>query len=99
MIMKQADVTLQNNQILVSGDIDFSNVMSVYEKSLPLLSAAAEPRIDFSQVTSSDSSGLALVIEWIKLAGQQQKRIHIIHLSDDLMSIAKAARVGHLISL
>jgi phospholipid transport system transporter-binding protein len=95
--MKNADITFQDNQFLVTGDLNFSNVMSIYQKSLLQLAKRPEFNFDFSSLQSSDSSGLALMIEWIKLAKQRNKPIVIKHLSPDLLSIAKAAGLDKII--
>ena len=81
------------------GELDFSNVMAVYRKSLLQLANCPEFNFDFSQLKSSDSSGLALVIEWIKLAKQKNKRVRIRHLSQDLLSIARVAGLDKIILL
>jgi phospholipid transport system transporter-binding protein len=91
--MNKADITLQGNQFHVSGDLNFANVMSIYQKSLSQVNQCSELIFDFSQLTSSNSAGLALIIEWIKLSKQISKPIHFNHLPDDIMSIAKAAGV------
>jgi phospholipid transport system transporter-binding protein len=93
MMQKFADITRQENKFLITGDLNFSNVMSVYEKSLPQLIKCPALVFDFSQLKSSDSAGLALIIEWIKLSKQQNKSIQFINLSNDIMSIAKAAGI------
>lgn len=88
-----ADITFKDNQFFISGDLDFSNVMSLYNKSLLTAPRCSDLQFDFSQLASSDSSGLALIIEWIKLAKKLNKPIHFSHLSEDIMSIAKAAGI------
>jgi len=90
---KMAGISFQNNQIQISGELDFYNVMSLYQKSMPQLQKCPELIFDFSAVKSSDSAGLALIIEWIKLSKQLKKSIHFTHLSSDIMSIAKAAGI------
>jgi phospholipid transport system transporter-binding protein len=97
MMQKTADIIFQNNKFLISGDLDFSNVMLVYAKSLPQLEASSAWEFDFSSLKSSDSSGLALIIEWLKLAKRSNKSIQFTHLSPDLISIAKAAGIDQLI--
>lgn len=97
MLQKYAGITFQENKFLVTGDLDFSNVMSVYAKSLPQLNDCPELEFDFSQLKSSDSSGLALIIEWLKFAKRYNKSIRFMHLSPDLMLIAKAAGIDQLI--
>lgn len=88
---KTANISMEGRQFFVAGDLHFSNVMPLYEKSLQSILACPELVFDFSQLKSSDSSGLALIVEWIKLAKQQNKPIQFLHLSQDIMSIAKAA--------
>lgn len=97
-MQKQADIIFQNNKFLVSGELDCANVMSVYKKSLPQLENCRALEFDFSQLKSSNSAGLALIIEWIKFARQRNKSIQFNHLSTDLMSIAKAAGIDRLIA-
>lgn len=99
MPLQAADILFKNNQFFLTGDLTFSNVMSVYEKSLPDLYKCLELRFDFSQLKSSDSSGLALIIEWIKFSKQQHRRIQFLHLSKDIMAIAKAAGIDALIPM
>lgn len=90
-MQKIANIVFNDNQFSVSGELGFSNVMSLYEQSLPQLERCAELNFDFSQVKSSDSSGLALIIEWMRFAKQHQRPIHFTHVSNEIMSIAKAA--------
>jgi phospholipid transport system transporter-binding protein len=92
-MQKIADITFQDNRFLLSGELDFFNVMSVYQKSLQPLNKSQEWIFDFSQLKSSDSAGLALIIEWIKLAKEASKPVQFKYLSEDILSLAKAAGV------
>lgn len=96
---KLADITFQDSQFFVSGELSFFNVMSVFQKSLPLLQQCKEFHFDFSGLTSSDSGGLALMLEWIKLAAKENKAIHFTHLSKDILSLVKAAGLDSLIPI
>lgn len=98
MIDKHADITFQNAVFSLSGDLNFANVMSVYAKSLPYINGCPTLAFDFAQVKSSDSSGLALVIEWVKCARKYQKAIQFKNLSADLISIATASGLDKLLS-
>jgi len=96
-MLKKADIIIQENQLVLSGDLDFSNVMSVYEKSLKLLDGCPDITVDFSKLASSDSSGLALMMEWEKLGKQDAKKVTFNQVSSKLTSIAKAAGIEGLI--
>lgn len=97
-MLKIADIILKDKTFFVSGDLNFANVMSVYEKSAPLILQSPELIFDFSQLKSSDSSGLALLAEWIKLSKSQNKSIQFMHLSESLLSVAKAASIDGMFS-
>jgi phospholipid transport system transporter-binding protein len=90
-MIKKADITFNNNTFLLMGELDFSNVMSVYKQSLPHFYHCPELTFDFSQVKDSNSAGLALIMEWIKLARRCEKPIRFNAISKDLMAIAKIA--------
>lgn len=96
-MQKNADITILNNRFIISGDLNFSNVMSVYTKSLQQFGQWPEVVFDFSQLKSSDSAGLALIIEWIKLSKRLHKTIRFKNLSAEIMSIAKAAGIDGML--
>lgn len=96
-IKRHADIALENQTLLVSGDMHVSNVMGLYAKSLPLLSQRAVWSFDFSRLQSSDSAGLALIVEWVKLAKQQQKTIQLQHLTHHLQSLARVAGLERVV--
>lgn len=96
---KSAEIFVKDHTFFISGDIDFYNVMSLYTKSLPYLTNANSLVFDFSELHSSDSTGLALIIEWIKFTKLQQKPIRIVNLPKKLISIAKLAGIDTLIDL
>jgi len=96
-MVNKADITLEQNQLQMSGELDFWNVMSIYKKSLSLLEASPELHFDFSRLKASDSAGLALIVEWIKLGKQLNKPVRFTHLSEDMMSIAKAAGIDGML--
>lgn len=95
---KIADIIFQNDCFFVSGELCFANVVSVYRKSLAELNKAASLNFDFSQLKFSDSSGLALLLEWTRFAKKNNKPILFAALSPELAQIAKTAGLEELIS-
>lgn len=96
-MQKEANISFKDNKLFLQGELNFSNVMFVYEKSLPTLTSSPQYIIDFSELKSTDSSGLALITEWIKLAKKHHKRIQFLHLPNDLLLIAKAAGMEQIL--
>ena len=96
-MQKRADIIFEHNQFFVSGDLDFSNVMLVYKKFLSQIKKETLLHFDFSKVTSSNSAGLALIIEWVKFASQHHQSIQLKNLPQQLLSIAKAAGLEEIL--
>lgn len=86
-------ITYHDNCLLVSGELNFETVVSLWEESLPLLANCPELCFDFSNITQSNSAGLALLLEWMKYAKQASKKITFSHLPMQLNSIASVAGV------
>src|SRR5687767_4653181 len=93
----QANITLSNERLLVAGDINFVTVVDLWNDSLPLLTNLSHFLFDFSQVNSSNSAGLALLLEWIKYAKNQGKSIELQNLPQQIFSIASVAGVEHML--
>ena len=92
-----ADIVNQENRLMISGDLNFSSVPHVWQKSLPLLASQSTFDFDLSAVTSVSSAGLALLIEWLKYARKQHKTCRFFHVPQQLLSIAEAAGIANLI--
>jgi len=92
---KNADITFRDNHFFISGELDFSNVMSVYKKSLQLIRAHSPSSLifNFSELKSSNSAGLGLIIEWIKISKKSQRSIQLVALSKSILAVIKAGRL------
>lgn len=84
-----SDIIVNDDVICIQGSLNFSTVSDLYQKSLPYLSKLNSITVDFTDVKTSNSAGLALMIEWIKYANHQQKKIKFLHVSEELLAIAK----------
>lgn len=94
---KVADIQFTTDAIMVSGDLDFDNVDSLYVKSIAKFPDYTQLMFDFTNVTSSNSAALAFIIELIKTAKAQNKQIRFKSLSKDIVAIASASGLDELI--
>lgn len=94
---KEADIVFLKGSFQITQNLDFSNTMFIYQKSLSLVEQGAPLVFDFSRLESFNSAGLALVVEWIKLARQLQKPIRFLHLPEVAMELAKAAGMAEML--
>ncbi len=91
---KAAIIADEKGQLIVSGELNFATIVGLWKQSLPLLTNRSPIDIDLSQVTLSNSAGIALLIEWLKYAKQNNKAITFHGISAQLQSIAAVAGVA-----
>ena len=96
--IKHASIHCHDSKLVISGDLCFSTVTKVWRASLSLLVKQPHWLFDFSQVKSCNSAALALVLEWLKYAKRENKTIQLLHLPQQLLSIAKVAGVEQILN-
>lgn len=92
-----ANVEFSQNALHVSGELNFATVMKLWNKSLAWLRNAKEISIDLAAVTHSNGAGLALLVEWMRYASANQKKISFKNIPENLLSIAKVSGISDLI--
>ena len=95
--MPESLIVLRQDKFFISGAMTFATVKALWKASEQLFPKQATWSCNFSEVTTSDSAGLALLLEWIKLAGQQKKQIQYFQVPPQMRSIAAAAGLDGLL--
>lgn len=87
--------------LLVSGALNYAAIKpAVWEHSRTLLAAASSPiQIDLRDITHSDSTGVALLISWVRYARKQQKEIQLTHLPEQMRAIIRVSGLEKLLPL
>jgi phospholipid transport system transporter-binding protein len=93
----QAAIKEQEGCLIVSGDLNFFTVVELWNSSLPLLLNKTSLTFDFSDVTSTNSAGLALLLEWLRYAKRHAQSISFDHMPSQLASIASVAGVTKML--
>lgn len=83
----------------VSGVLDAVTTPKLLDESAAEFTtqAGVDIYVDLADVTESDSSGLALVIEWLRLARQRGQRMNFANLPKQLLALARISEVEELI--
>lgn len=91
--MMDLEITTEaQGKITVKGDLTFA---TINKKTLDLInfknSRYSENiiNINLSAVNNSDSAGLALMIEWIKLSKLHKTQLCFKHIPEQLLTLAK----------
>ncbi len=74
---------------VIDGDLTFATIDKQTLKSFSFLKAAKEITIDLNRVSSTDSAGLALMIEWIKYSRQNRTQLAFKNIPEQLLNLAK----------
>ncbi|MGR9087218.1 MAG: STAS domain-containing protein [Gammaproteobacteria bacterium] len=75
--------------IVIDGDLTFATIDKQTLKSCSFLTAGKDLRIDLGQVASTDSAGLALMIEWLKHARTRRTQLRFLNIPPQLLTLAK----------
>jgi len=94
---KVADIVFADNQWYVTGDLDHANAMSVFDKSIRAMKTKEMFTINFSKLKSCNSLGLVMIFEWLKYAKKHQIILSFRSIPADILGVAKAARLEHLV--
>jgi phospholipid transport system transporter-binding protein len=81
----------------VQGDMTYSSVKALLQRSIELFSSVEELEVDLSQVDHADSAGLALVLEWVAQASERNAKIVFTGIPDSMLSIARLCQVESLL--
>ncbi|MDC9724318.1 MAG: STAS domain-containing protein [Gammaproteobacteria bacterium] len=97
--MNSLTVDAQSNVVSLSGELSFSTVKQVLEESTTLFSPIIDLDIDLSKVNRSDSAGLALLVHWMRVAKQENKKIVFHNIPSQMLAIADASGLNELLPI
>jgi len=88
-----------DGSLVVTGVLDKTTVTRILQESQnSFRDAVSMPgSIDLTGVNSVDSSGLALLIEWVRLGRRQNRTIKILNIPAQMLPLARLFGVEHLL--
>lgn len=93
-MIKLFELIVENNRLLLQGEIDFHNVMSAYTESIPFLKEKLISQIDLTHLTTTTKSAIiALLVEWIKYAKTYNVKLKFVNIPKQLHAIISAAEL------
>jgi len=95
-----AQIQLSDGIIRVSGELNAASVPTLLESAVDLFRQSGQQlTIDLSEVSRADSSGLALMIDWMRTARQQQKQLSFRRLPTQLLEMARVSGIETLLPM
>ena len=83
----------------LSGVLDAITAPLLLKQSEERFNSAegVELQIDLGGVAESDSAGLALLLEWLRVARQRKQRVHFANLPAQIAALARISEVEELL--
>ena len=82
----------------ICGELTFESVPGLYERAQSFFSDGVAS-VDLSEVTTVDSAGLALLLEWQASCKEAQGRLEFNNAPSSLLSLASLSEATELLNI
>lgn len=89
---------LGDGHFAVSGEITFDTAEKVLRVSESMFDEHTQLEVDLSEITMSDSAGLALLLEWVTWANHSVREIRFTGMPEKILAIARTTEVEGLLT-
>jgi phospholipid transport system transporter-binding protein len=86
-----------NDRALLSGELRFDSVGSLLDVGDRVIREGRLAVIDLAGVSAGDSAGLALLIEWLSIAGSIKRPLRYENIPTQLQQLARLSEVEDLL--
>jgi phospholipid transport system transporter-binding protein len=83
----------------LKGSLVFGTVTEALRRSRELFADHQRIEIDLSGVESTDSAGLALLVEWTGWAQREGRSLRLHHLPDQALALARISEIDKLLPM
>ncbi len=97
--MSSARVVAEGSILRVSGDLVMDTVPAAWAQGSELLAGQAQAEVDLAGVVHSDSSALAMLVDWAGQAKQHGARVRFSNIPEQLLAIAHLSAVDHVLQV
>jgi phospholipid transport system transporter-binding protein len=88
---------LEGDRARVTGSLHFTTVSALLTAGVEAINGGRVAVIDLGGVKASDSSGLALLIEWLSIAKAAGRGLRFENLPSQLQQLARLSEVEELL--
>lgn len=88
-----------DGRLILAGELSFATVTRLFGDARPLLGGADDIRVDLQGITRADSAGLALLVEWMRVARELGKPIQFLNIPQQMLAIARVSSLDQVLPL
>jgi len=92
-------VAIDGDVLSVSGAVDFNTARQILEQVQAKLVQGGPGIIDLGGVNSTNSAGLAVMVEWLSVAKREGLEIKFRNVPSGLKELAKVCQVDELLPI
>jgi len=82
----------------VIGNMIFNTVPTLLDQSMKRIRASGSDLVvDLDKVSHADSAGLALMLEWLRLAKAASKKLSFVNIPPQLLNLTEITGLNHII--
>lgn len=89
-------IVRDGDRFVVQGPVTLDNVVGVLEEGRRLFSGT-ESVVDLGRIETVDSSAISLLMEWLRDAERDQRRLRLVNMPENMKSLADLYGVAELI--
>lgn len=89
---------LGDGRFAVSGEMTFDTAEKILRASEEPFEEHTQLEVDLSEITMSDSAGLALLLEWVTWANHSVREIRFVGMPEKILAIARTTEVEQLLT-
>ena len=90
---------ISETEFILNGDLIFSTSAIIYEENLSVFkNASKQLNISLAGVQHVDSSGLALIVDWYRMAKINKQRLTITNMPTQMGDLAKLSSIDELLN-
>ena len=86
-----------NNIIKLQGVVDFNNVGSLYDEGIKYIKPDITITLDLQDLIKANSSGISLLLQWLKVAHSLGTKINIINAPKFFVMLIKVYNLEDLL--
>lgn len=84
-----ATFSIQDNRVMLAGEINFDSMLNVYEKGIESIRLNHTIIVDLQGIEQCDSSCLVLCTAWLREANSQNKSLVFVNVPSFMQDIMR----------
>jgi len=97
--MNNLSIKVTENKVFLDGDISYETVVVALQLNIFSSNHSADKSVlvDFSGIGHADSSGLALMLHWLRSAKKKEIDVQFFHVPKKLMALAEMSNLEEVL--